>query len=118
MLNRLLFMQMDRSNGRALVRRSSARSSAAEQALVGFHPEGHDRAKQEQGYAADERQVPIVGPLDDITGEQRRNGGGERRTDIHQAAGGTGKIRSDVHRDGPEGADGELREKEGGAEAD
>ena len=92
---------------RGLGRKMIAQGGAGED-FVGFHPESENRAKEEQADAAEKRQFPVTGFVDDEPKDKRGKDGREGRAGIHEPAGRSGKSGSDVHGDCPHRADGEL----------
>src|ERR1043166_741241 len=85
-----------------------------------MHRERHRCAEQQQSERADERQLPVAGPVDDVAERNRREDRGERRAGVHQTGRRAGVPWRDVHRDGPHRTDCQLgaEERAGKAEHD
>jgi hypothetical protein len=56
--------------------------------LLRPHPKRDDRSNQQDRNAAEKRKSPVPCRVDHVSEHHWRNDGGERRTDIHEAAGG------------------------------
>jgi hypothetical protein len=56
--------------------------------LLRPHPKRQNRSNQQDRNAAEKRKIPVPCLVDHVSEHQRRNDGGERRTDIHEAASG------------------------------
>jgi hypothetical protein len=54
--------------------------------LLRPHPKRHDRSNQQDRNAAEKRKSPVPCLVDHVSEHHWRNDGGERRTDIHEAA--------------------------------
>src|SRR5471032_1693492 len=80
----------------------SARSNVV-QRPVRPHGEREHNAGAHQDHGNRERQVPVAGLVDQEPSDNRTDDRGQRGTRIHDAAGGAGVLRRDVHRYGPHG---------------
>src|SRR5258708_4691144 len=77
----------------------------------GLHPKRHDRTQKQEPDTSQERQLPIVRPVDYVPEHQWGDDSSQGRSRIHQTACRTGKPRRDIHRDGPHRADREFGPK-------
>jgi hypothetical protein len=67
----------------------AAELSLCPELLIRPHPKRHDRSNQQDRNAAEKRKSPVSGLVDHVSEYHWRNDRGERRTDIHEAAGGS-----------------------------
>src|SRR5450830_587141 len=83
---------------------------------IRLHAESQQDAKAHQHLAAEERQFPVAGLVDQVARQHRRDDRGQRRTSIHHAAGGARIFRRDIHRNRPHRTDRHFSEEEAGAQ--